>query len=123
MPGERWVDISPPRPTCAGGGNQGFPRDRVVEARSAARAVTRLRKSLVLGRSSAYSSGVRLTAVITHESPWYVAWCLEVEVASQGESVEEALANLQEALELYFEDEPVPEGVEPPIIASVEVAA
>jgi predicted RNase H-like HicB family nuclease len=55
--------------------------------------------------------------------PWYVARCLEVEVTSQGESVEEAIANLQEALELYFEDEPVPEGVEPPIIASVEVAA
>jgi predicted RNase H-like HicB family nuclease len=66
---------------------------------------------------------VRFTAAITHEVPWYVARCLEVEVTSQGESVEEAIANLQEALELYFEDEPVPEGVEPPIIASVEVAA
>jgi predicted RNase H-like HicB family nuclease len=66
---------------------------------------------------------VRLTAAITHEAPWYVARCLEVEVASQGESVEEALANLREALELYFEDEPFPDGVEPPIIASVEVAA
>jgi predicted RNase H-like HicB family nuclease len=67
--------------------------------------------------------GVRFTAAITHEVPWYVARCLEVEVTSQGESVEEAIANLREALELYFEDEPVPEGVEPPIIASVEVAA
>jgi predicted RNase H-like HicB family nuclease len=37
--------------------------------------------------------------------------------------VEEALANLREALELYFEDAPIPEGVEPPIIASVEIAA
>jgi len=35
----------------------------------------------------------------------------------------EALANLREALELYFEDEPLPDGVEPPIIASVEIAA
>jgi predicted RNase H-like HicB family nuclease len=66
---------------------------------------------------------VRLTAAITHEAPGYVARCLEVEVASQGETVEEALANLREALELYFEDAPVPDGVEPPIIASVEIAA
>jgi predicted RNase H-like HicB family nuclease len=44
-------------------------------------------------------------------------------VTSQGETVEEALANLKEALELYFEDRPLPEGVEPPIIASVELPA
>ena len=66
---------------------------------------------------------MRLTAAITHEAPWYVARCLEVEVASQGETIEEALTNLQEALELYFEDAPVPDLTGPPIIASVEVAA
>ena len=66
---------------------------------------------------------MRLTAAITHEAPWYVARCLDVEVASQGETVEEALENLREALELYFEDAPLPELGEPPIIASVEVAA
>jgi predicted RNase H-like HicB family nuclease len=64
---------------------------------------------------------MRFTAAITHEDPWYVARCLEVEVASQGESVEEAISNLREALELYFEDVPLPEGVQPPIIAPVEV--
>ena len=64
-----------------------------------------------------------LTAAITHEAPWYVARCLEVEVASQGETVEEALDNLREALELYFEDAPVPDLAEPPIIASVDIAA
>ena len=66
---------------------------------------------------------MRLTAAITHEPPWYVARCLEVEVASQGESVEEALANLKEALELYFEDGSAPDVGEPPIIVSVEIAA
>ncbi len=66
---------------------------------------------------------MRLTAALTHERPWYVARCLEVEVASQGETVEAALANLREALELYFEDAPAPDFGEPPIIASVEVAA
>lgn len=66
---------------------------------------------------------MRFTAAITHEAPWYVARCLDVEVASQGENVEEALANLREALELYFEDAPIPDLTEPPIIASVEIAA
>ena len=66
---------------------------------------------------------MRLTAAITHEPPWYVARCLEVEVVSQGETVEQALENLKAALELYFEDAPVPDTSEPPIIASVEVAA
>jgi predicted RNase H-like HicB family nuclease len=66
---------------------------------------------------------MKLTAAITHEPPWYVARCLDVEVTSQGESVEDALENLREALELYFEDEPLPEASEPPIITSVEIAA
>ncbi len=66
---------------------------------------------------------MRFTAAITPEPPWYVARCLEVEVASQGQTIEEALANLREALELYFEDAPAPEAFEPPIIASVDVAA
>jgi len=43
------------------------------------------------------------TASITREGEWFVAQCLEVDVASQGETEEEALANLREALELYFE--------------------
>lgn len=59
---------------------------------------------------------MRSTAAITHEPPWYVARCLDVEVASQGETV-------REALELYFEDAPLPEQGEPPIIASIEIAA
>ncbi len=66
---------------------------------------------------------MRLTAAITHEGDWYVARCLDVEVTSQGESVEDALANLREALELYFEDEEPPTDVEPPIIATVELSA
>jgi predicted RNase H-like HicB family nuclease len=66
---------------------------------------------------------MRLTAAIMNEPPWYVARCLEVEVASQGATVDEALANLKEALELYFEDAPVPDLSEPPIIASFELGS
>ena len=50
---------------------------------------------------------MRLTAAIIQEGPWYVARCLEVEVASQGETVEEARTNLTEALELCFEGDSV----------------
>jgi hypothetical protein len=42
------------------------------------------------------------TASVVREDRWYVAQCLEVDVASQGETVEEALSNLKEALELHF---------------------
>ena len=66
---------------------------------------------------------MEFTAAITHEAPWYVARCLDVEVASQGESAEDALANLKEALELYFEDEVLPEDLEPPISASLRLTA
>ncbi len=62
---------------------------------------------------------MRLTAAVTKDGGW-LAQCLEVDVASQGESLDEALANLREALALYFEDEPV-ESFTPPIIAPVEV--
>ena len=43
------------------------------------------------------------TASVWQEGQWYIAQCREVDVASQGESKEEALSNLREALELYFE--------------------
>ncbi len=67
-------------------------------------------------------SEVELTAAITREGPWFVARCLEVEVASQGRSAEESLANLQEALELYFEDEPLPADLARPQIQTLKVA-
>jgi predicted RNase H-like HicB family nuclease len=40
------------------------------------------------------------------EGEFYVAQCLNVEVSSFGDTKEEALKNLQEALDLYFEDMP-----------------
>lgn len=66
---------------------------------------------------------MRLTAAITREEDWYVARCLEVEVTSQGKTVEEARTNLTEALELFFEDHPLPADVEPPIIATLDLTA
>lgn len=65
---------------------------------------------------------MRFTAAVAHEGNWHVARCLDIEVTSQGETVEQALENLREALELYFEDSELPESIEPPIIATVELS-
>jgi predicted RNase H-like HicB family nuclease len=46
-------------------------------------------------------------AVVYREDEFYVAQCLNVNVSSFDDSEEDALANLKEALELYFEDMPV----------------
>jgi len=45
----------------------------------------------------------QLTAILLREGDGYVGLCPEVDVASQGATVEEARANLVEALELFFE--------------------
>jgi len=62
------------------------------------------------------------TAVVTQEDDLFVAQCLEVDVASQGATEEEALANLREALELYFE-EPRDTVARHPVRIEVEVGA
>lgn len=45
----------------------------------------------------------QFTAIINYESGSYVALCPELDIASQGNSVEEAKNNLTEALQLFFE--------------------
>ncbi len=48
------------------------------------------------------------TVAIQKEDVWYVAKCLENSVASQGNSIDEAISNLREALALFYEDEALP---------------
>ena len=48
----------------------------------------------------------QFTAILIKEDPYYIARCAELGVVSQGETVESALANLREAMELYIEDIP-----------------
>ena len=50
---------------------------------------------------------MRFNVIVQKDDSWYVAKCIDNSVASQGKSVEEALNNLKEALELYYEDEPL----------------
>lgn len=46
----------------------------------------------------------KLSAVLNWEDNMYVAWCPELDIASQGKTVEEAISNLKEAVELYLEE-------------------
>lgn len=62
-----------------------------------------------------------LTAILHWEEDVYVAECPELGTASQGETVEEALANLKEATELYLEEFPILD-VSPRIVATFEVS-
>jgi predicted RNase H-like HicB family nuclease len=45
----------------------------------------------------------QLTAIIEREGKGYVSLCPELDIASQGDTIEEARLNLREALELFFE--------------------
>ena len=49
------------------------------------------------------SHDAQITAIIEREGDGYVALCPELDIASQGRSVEEARANLREAVELFFD--------------------
>jgi len=57
-------------------------------------------------------------ATVWRDGKWYVAQCPEVDVASQGPTEKEALANLKEALELHFEP---PWATRPPDVRQVGV--
>lgn len=45
----------------------------------------------------------QLTAVIEREGSGFVSFCPELDIASQGDTIEQANANLKEAVELFFE--------------------
>lgn len=66
---------------------------------------------------------IDLKSVVWKEDKYYISQCLEVDISSFGKTKKQALDNLQDALELYFEDVPLPEKseVKNPIIASVKL--
>lgn len=64
---------------------------------------------------------INLANVVWKEGKHFVAQCLNVDVSSFGDSKKEALDNLKEALELYFQDEPttlVNEITQPEVIST-----
>ena len=67
----------------------------------------------------------KLSAFIESEGKWYVATCPELDVVSQGKTLEEALANLQEAVQLYLESADPSEiqlPARPPFLTTLDIA-
>ena len=62
------------------------------------------------------------TAIIHREEDMFVAECPEVGTASQGETIEEALANLREATQLYLEEFPIDSKLVRSFVTTFEVA-
>jgi predicted RNase H-like HicB family nuclease len=60
-----------------------------------------------------------LTAAIWQEGKWYVSQCVEIDVASQGLTEDEALGNLQEAIVLYLQDDATGKIKTPPTLRKV----
>jgi len=54
---------------------------------------------------------MELSAIIRKGEKQYVALCPELDVVSQGYTIEEALSNLQEAVELFIEEMGLPEDI------------
>ena len=64
----------------------------------------------------------KFTVVIQREDNWYVAICLENNVASQGETIDEAMQNLKEALVLYYEEDRSLPKYSPIFVTTMEVS-
>jgi len=64
---------------------------------------------------------IKYNVIVQKEDDWYVAKCVDNSVASQGKTIEEALENLKEAIELYNENEEpvIPKNL---LITTLEVA-
>ena len=64
---------------------------------------------------------LKFTAILYKEDDMYIAECPEVGTVDQGETIEKAVAGLQEATRLYLEEFPLPEAT-PRFITSIEVS-
>lgn len=64
---------------------------------------------------------LKYNVIIEQEENWYVAKCIDNNIASQGKTIEEALENLKEAIELYLENEEpvIPKKI---LVTTLEVA-
>lgn len=66
----------------------------------------------------------KVSIIIEREKKWFVAFCPELDIASQGKTVEEARNNLKEAIELYVQhadpsEIQLPE--EPPFVSTLDI--
>ena len=58
-----------------------------------------------MAKKGAINMSIKYNVMVQKEENWYVAKCIDNSIASQGKSIEEALNNLKEAIELYYQDE------------------
>lgn len=65
---------------------------------------------------------IKYNVIIQKEENWYVAKCIDNNVASQGKTIEEAMKNLKEALELYMQEDIDPVKPKEIFITTLEVA-
>ena len=114
----RRVRKAGPAAAAAGGGRR--PLRRTRHARSGPGLTLLIRSGALRGRlpiplhiqdaRSLRPMKRTFTATVWQENSWYIAQAIEVDVASQGTSEEEALSNLREAIELYSESStPLPD--------------
>ncbi|MCX6741843.1 MAG: type II toxin-antitoxin system HicB family antitoxin [Candidatus Pacearchaeota archaeon] len=66
---------------------------------------------------------MKLTAIIKKGEEYYVALCPEIDIVSQGKTIEESISNLKEAVELRIDVMGLPEGIsnQEQLISSIEV--
>ena len=62
------------------------------------------------------------SAMVQKENERYVSSCLELEISSQVKTIEEAVSNLKEAIELYIEKEDITLPVKRPFLTTFKVA-
>ncbi len=65
---------------------------------------------------------IKCTIFIQQEENWYVATDIESGVASQGKTIDESMANLKEALTLYYEDNKPEKAPKNVFVTTLEVA-
>ena len=62
------------------------------------------------------------SAMVQKENGKYVSSCLELDISSQGKTIEEAVSNLKETVELYIEKEDIALPVKRPFLTTFKVA-
>jgi len=63
------------------------------------------------------------TVIVNKKGESYESLCLELDVTSQGETIEEAVTNLKEAVELYLDNEDIALPIKRPFMTTFEVTA
>ncbi len=63
------------------------------------------------------------TVIVNKKGESYESLCLELDVTSRGETIEEAVTNLKEAVELYLDNEDIALPIKRPFMTTFEVTA